>query len=54
MSYDIHMCNSLNEGNPKKTYQTLHDMIRRHIERQTEDKMLLEKEKAVRKQLQVV
>ena len=47
-SYDIHMYNSLNEGDPKKSYQTLRDMIRRHIERQTEDKMLLEKEKAVK------
>ena len=42
------MYNSLNEGDPKKTYQTLRDMIRRHIERQTEYKMLLEKEKAVK------
>ena len=42
------MYNSLNEKDPKKTYQTLRDMIRRHIERQTEDKMLLEKEKAVK------
>ena len=48
MSYDIHMYNSLNEGDPKKTYQTLRDIIRRHIERQTEDKMLPEKEKAVK------
>ena len=38
MSYDIHMYNSLNEGDPKKSYQTLRDMIRRHIERQTEDR----------------
>ena len=48
MSYGIHMYNSLNEGDPKKSYQTLRDMIRRHTERQTEDKMLLEKEKAVK------
>ena len=59
MSHDIHMYNSLNEGDPKKSYQTVRDMIRRHIERQTEDKMLhierqtedkmlLEKEKAVK------
>lgn len=27
MSYDIHKYNSLNEGDPKKTYQTLRDMI---------------------------
>ena len=51
MFYDIHMYNSLNEGDPKKSYQTLRNMIRRHIERQTEDKMLHEiheKEKAVK------
>ena len=48
MFHDIHMYNSLNEGDPEKTYQTLRAMIRRHIERQTEDKMLLEKEKAVK------
>ena len=49
MAFDIHTYNSLNEGDPKKTYQNIRDIIRRHIERQTEDKMLLEKEKAVKK-----
>ena len=48
MSYDIHMYNSLNEGDPKKTYQTLRDMVRKRIDRQTEGRMLLEKEKAVK------
>lgn len=48
MAYDIHAYNSLNEGDPKKTYQNIRDIIRRHIERQTEDKMILEKEKAVK------
>ena len=43
MSFDMHTYNSLNEGHPK--YQGLRDIIRRRIERQTEDKMLLEKEK---------
>ena len=47
MSYDTHMYNSPNEGDPKKSYQTVRDMIRRHIERQTEGKMLVEKEKTV-------
>ena len=42
------MYNSLNEGDPRKTYQTLRDVIRRRIERQTEDKMLLEKKEAVK------
>ena len=48
MSYDLHMYNSLHEGDLKKSYQTVRDMIRRHIERQTKDKMLMEKEKAVK------
>ena len=48
MAYDTHAYNSLNEGDPKKTYQNIRDIVRRRIERQTEDKMILEKEKAVK------
>lgn len=48
MAYNMVACNSLNEGDPKKTYQNIRDIIRRHIERQTEDTMILEKEKAVK------
>ena len=33
---------------PRRRIKTLRDIIRRHVERQTEDKMLLEKEKAVK------
>ena len=42
MSYDMHMYNGLNEGDMKMTYQILRGIIRRHIERRTEDKMILE------------
>ena len=38
----------MNDDDAKKTYKHLRDMIRRHIERQTEDRMILEKEKAVK------
>ena len=40
--------NSLNEGDPKKSYQSLWDIVRRHIQRQTENKIFLEKEKVVK------
>lgn len=49
MACDVSAYNSMSEGDPRKTYNRLCDVIRRYIERQTEDKVIAEKERAVKK-----
>eukprot|EP00435_Cladocopium_sp_Y103_P049150 s608_g14.t1 len=52
MAYDVHKYKTLEEGNADKTYEYLLNMVKGYIQRGKQDKLLLDRERAVKLSLQ--